>query len=278
MQSPSSAEDEILFVFGGWPLNPDRSLASGEKWSNITTTCFRFTTFSSSRCMSSRCRDWFLSEEMAVSIKRRIWTPNRRELKLWEVVLVLTVVARFGGKINKSTHRGRDWGLTRHSCKIHHRIQEKHVKPSLWKDQVERHQLAGSVCQLVSVRTIGGNEDKTIGTIPLTYRSSSSASLKLGNFTFGKLSHILLHQSSSFSKVENARAKQLNTNSKHFDPDEFSACCCEKPSTRSPLISPLIRFSRHSTSRNSLSFCPDPQRLGEETSRFFGDQRFRFSI
>ena len=176
MQSPSSAEDEILFVFGGWPLNPDRSLASGEKWSNITTTCFRFTTFSSSRCMSSRCRDWFLSEEMAVSIKRRIWTPNRRELKLWEVVLVLTVVARFGGKINKSTHRGRDWGLTRHSCKIHHRIQEKHVKPSLWKDQVERHQLAGSVCQLVSVRTIGGNEDKTIGTIPLTYRNSSSAS------------------------------------------------------------------------------------------------------
>ena len=119
------------------------------------------------------------------------------------------------------------------------------------------------------MRTIGGNEDKTIGTIPLTYRSSSSASLKLGNFTFGKLSHILLHQSSSFSKVENARAKQLHTNSKHFDPDEFSSCCCEKPSTRSPLISPLIRFSRHSTSGNSLSFCPDPQRLGEETSRFF---------
>ena len=184
MQSPSSAEDEILFVFGGWPLNPDRSLASGEKWSNITTTCFRFTTFSSSRCMSSRCRDWFLSEEMAVSIKRRIWTPNRRELKLWEVVLVLTVVARFGGKINKSTHRGRDWGLTRHSCKIHHWIQEKHVKPSLWKDQVERHQLAGSVCQLVSVRTIGGNEDKTIGTFPLTYRSSSTCLIRNFNIWF----------------------------------------------------------------------------------------------
>ena len=32
---------------------------------------------------------------------------------------------------------------------------------------------------------------------------------------------------------------------------------------------PLIRFSRHSTSGNSLTFCP-PQRLGEETSRFFG--------
>ena len=35
------------------------------------------------------------------------------------------------------------------------------------------------------------------------------------------------------------------------------------------LISPLIRFSRHSTSGNSLTFCPS-QRLGEETSRFFG--------
>ena len=38
-----------------------------------------------------------------------------------------------------------------------------------------------------------------------------------------------------------------------------------------PLISPLIRFCRHSTSGNSPTFCPDPlQRLGEETSRFFG--------
>ena len=36
-----------------------------------------------------------------------------------------------------------------------------------------------------------------------------------------------------------------------------------------PLISPLIRFCRHSTSGNSLSFCPDSQRLGEETSRLF---------
>ena len=145
----------------------------------------------------------------------------------------------------------------------------------LWKDHVERHQLPNSVFQLVSVRTIGAMETKLLAPIHSVNCSHGNSILCIGkirNSLSAKFFH-LWHFGILFCSTLQKRRSQVKTNRKHleFSPCKAASIHLQLEPGGDPLISPLIRFCRHSTSGNSPTFCPDPlQRLGEETSRFFG--------
>ena len=115
-----------------------------------------------------------------------------------------------------------------------------------------------------------------IHSVNSSYGNSIFCFWKIRNFFVSKsfpsltLPHTLLQHSSKEVKFSRSQVKM---NRKHLEFSPCGASCHLHQQQLEPrwqlFDRPLIRFSRHSTSGNSLTFCP-PQRLGEETSRFFG--------